>query len=88
MDQSFIYETNATTWLDPQYAYVLPTGGEKVVKLVFEGQTQIRDFENRDNSMEFHAYKKLGAAILTNYNWGIYQNTGITATFANPYGFE
>ena len=89
MDQSFIDETNSTTWLDPQYAFVLPTGGEKVVKLVFEGQTQIRDFTNNgDNSMEFHAYKKLGSAILTNYNWGIYQNTGIPATFANPYGFD
>lgn len=84
--QSFIDETNTKTWIDPQLAYVLPTGGEKVVKVVLEGQTQIHDFTNRDNSMEIHVYKKMGAAILTHYNWGIYQNTGITDTSESPYG--
>ena len=84
--QSFIDETNTKTWIDPQLAYVLPTGGEKVVKIVLEGQTQVHDFTNRDNSMEIHVYKKMGAAILTHYNWGIYQNTGITDTSESPYG--
>lgn len=84
--QSFIDENNEKTWIDPQFAYVLPTGGEKVVKVVLEGQTQINDFKNRDNSMEIYAYKKMGAAILTHYNWGIYQNTGITPTYDSPYG--
>lgn len=85
--QSFIDETNTKTWIDPQLAYVLPTGGEKVVKVVLEGNTQINDFKNRDNSLEVYAYKKMGCAILTHHNWGIYQNTGITQTFENPYGF-
>ncbi len=85
--QSFIDETNTKTWIDPQLAYIMPTGGEKVVKVVLEGQTQINDFENRDNSMEVYAYKKMGAAILTHYNWAIYQNTGIPQTYENPYGF-
>ena len=31
--------------------------------------------------MEIHAYKKMGCAILTHYNWCIYQNTGITQTY-------
>lgn len=84
--QSFIDETNTKTWIDPQLAYILPTGGEKVVKVVLEGQTQVHDFTNRDNSMEIHVYKKMGAAILTHYNWGIYQNTGITDTSESPYG--
>lgn len=35
--QSFIDETNTKTWIDPQLAYVLPTDGEKVVKVVLEG---------------------------------------------------
>ena len=39
--QSFIDENNEKTWIDPQLAYILPTGGEKVVKVVLEGQTQI-----------------------------------------------
>lgn len=85
--QSFIDETNTKTWIDPQLAYVMPTGGEKVVKVVLEGQTQVHDFENRDNSMEIHAYKKIGAAIMTFNNWGIYQNTGIAQTMESPYGY-
>ena len=85
--QSFIDETNTKTWIDPQMAYILPTGGEKVVKVVLEGATQINDFKNRDNSMEVYAYKKMGCGILTHHNWAIYQNTGITQTYENPYGF-
>lgn len=84
--QSFIDENNEKTWIDPQLAYILPTGGEKVVKVVLEGQTQINDFKNRDNSMEIHVYRKMGAAILTHYNWAIYQNTGIDQTYESPYG--
>lgn len=79
--QSFVDENNTATEIDPQLAYVLPAGKEKVVKVVLEGATQIHDFTNRDNSMEIHAYKKMGCAILTHYNWGIYQNTGITQTY-------
>lgn len=84
--QSFIDENNEKTWIDPQLAYILPTGGEKVVKVVLEGQTQINDFKNRDNSMEIHVYRKMGAAVLTHYNWAIYQNTGIDQTYESPYG--
>ena len=84
--QSFVDENNQKTWIDPRLAYILPTGGEKVVKVVLEGDTQVNDFKNRDNSMEIHVYKKMGAAILTHYNWAIYENTGITQTFDSPYG--
>lgn len=84
--QSFIDENNDRTWVDPQLAYILPTGGEKVVKVVLEGATQIHDFTNRDNSLEVYAYKKMGCAILTHYNWAIYKNTGITQTYDQPYG--
>ena len=83
--QSFVDENNVETCIDPQTAYVLPTGGERVVKVVFEGATQVYDFVNRDQSMEIHTYRKLGAAILTHHNWGIYQNTGITQTYKEMY---
>jgi hypothetical protein len=84
--QSFVDENNQKTWIDPRLAYILPTGGEKVVKVVLEGDTQVNDFKNRDNSMEIHVYKKMGAAILTHHNWAIYENTGIPQTFESPYG--
>lgn len=85
--QSFVDENNDKTWIDPQMAYILPTGGEKVVKVVLEGATQITDFKNRDNSLEVYMYKKMGCGILTNHNWAIYQNTGIEQTYESPYGF-
>ena len=87
MPQSFVDETNTAVTLDPQYAFVLPTGGEKVVKVVLEGPTQMWMRDNRDQSMEINAYKKMGAAILTYHNWGIYCNSSITDTSASLYGF-
>ena len=75
--QSYTDETNTETVINPQYAYVLPAGKEKVVKIVFEGATQVYDLKNPDNSMEIHTYKKMGAAILTHHNWGIYRNTSL-----------
>lgn len=84
--QSFVDENNNKTYIDPQLAYILPTGGEKIVKVVYEGATQIKDFENRDNSMEIHAWKKMGCAILTYHNWCIYQNKDIPQTIDQPYG--
>ncbi len=80
--QSFIDESNTMTWIDPQLAYVLPTGGERVVKIVFEGNTQVYDFTNRDQSMEIHTYRKIGSAILAYHNWAIYKNEDIEPTYA------
>ena len=84
--QSFVDEQNQKTWIDPQLAYIMPTGGERVVKVVLEGPTQVRDWENKDGSMEIHFYKKMGAAILAHHNWAIYQNTDIDETMDQPYG--
>ena len=81
LPQSYTDETNTTTYIDPQIAYVLPTGAEKVVKVVFEGATQMYDWTNKDNSLEIDVYRKMGAAILTQHNWGIYQNTSIPQTY-------
>lgn len=85
--QSFVDDNNVQTWINPQNAYILPTGKEKVVKIVFEGNTQVWDLKNPDNSMEIHTYKKIGTAIMTYHNWGIYQNTGIANNSYDPYGF-
>ena len=51
--QSFVDENNVETWIDPQLAYVLPTGGARVVKVVFEGNTQMWDFVNADQSQTY-----------------------------------
>ena len=83
--QSFIDENNEKTWIEPQLAYILPAGKEKVVKVVLEGGQQMLDFQNRDGSMELHTYRLLGVAILAHHNWAVYQNTGIAQTYENPY---
>lgn len=84
--QSFVDTNNNQTFIDPQLAYVLPNGKEKVVKVVLEGATQVWDLKNPDNSLEVHAYKKIGVAITTLYNFCSYQNTNIPQTSANPFG--
>ena len=85
--QSFTDENDEKIWINPQYAYVLPTGAEKVVKVVIEGNTQIKDHENKDNSLEVHVWRKMGCGILSYNNWGIYQNQAINdSDVENPYG--
>jgi hypothetical protein len=64
---------------------VLPAGNEKVVKVVFEGPTQVDDFKNRDRSMEVDVYKKVGVGIITHHNWAIYVNEGIAQTMDEDY---
>ena len=79
LPQSFTDETNATKIINPQYAYVIPAGQERIVKIIMEGDTQVRDIENRDWTSEVQMYKKVGLAIVTNPNyWGIYQNTSLS----------
>lgn len=78
MPQSFVDENNDKVVMNPRTAYVLPAGKERIVKVTMEGETQIHDFKNRDNSMEIHLYKKIGVGIMTYNNWGVYVNTNIS----------
>ena len=83
--QSFLDEKNEQVMINPQYAYVLPTGKEKIVKIVLEGNTQMYDVKNPDQSMEIHTYKMIGVGILAFNNWGIYCNDKIDAgNWYNP----
>ena len=75
----FVDENNEQVMIHPQYGYVLPSGKEKVVKILMEGETQIYDAVNRDQSIEVNTYRKIGVGILAFNNWGIYVNTDIPA---------
>ena len=77
--QSFLDENNDKVMIHPQFAYVLPSGREKVVKVLLEGATQMYDHVNPDQSVEVHTYKKVGVGILAFNNWGIYKNDQINA---------
>lgn len=76
--QSFLDENNSQVMINPQFAYILPSGKEKIVKVLMEGETQIYDAVNRDQSIEINTYRKVGVGILAFNNWGIYQNTSIS----------
>lgn len=79
LPQSFEDETNAKKVIDPSYAYIIPTGSEKPVKVAFEGSAQVKSFENRDWSTEIQTYQKLGVATyLINPGICVYQNTSLS----------
>lgn len=75
LPQSFEDETNKVKVIDPAYAYIIPTGAQKPVKVAFEGQTIVRDIDNADMSKEVQVYKKFGVATLITNNICVYKNT-------------
>lgn len=81
LPQSFVDETNTKLAINPSFAYVIPTGREKLVKLAFEGSPYFREWEHEgDNGIQIQAYVKVGVGIVATPNyWGIYYNKGIDA---------
>lgn len=82
--QSYVDEKNEETWINPQYAYIFPTGKNKVVKIAIEGNTQVYDWVNKDQSIEINMYRKIGVGIDTYHNWCVYVNTGINNNSIMP----
>ena len=77
---SFEDENNEKLVFDPRFAYVIPAGKEKVIKVALVGQTIIDEWKNTDRSMEIQGYKKLGVGLVSApHYWGIYLNDGIDA---------
>lgn len=86
LPQAFTDENNDTYQVPPSFAYVFPAGDQKIIKVVFEGNTQIDDWKHRDRSMEIEVYKKFGVAILTTNNWCAYRNLELeTSEYATIY---
>ena len=82
LPQSFKDETNSEKIMNPQFAYIIPAGEERIVKIIMEGDTQIREYDKDTGGMDWSTgiqmYKKVGLAIVTNPNyWAIYQNTAL-----------
>lgn len=83
LPQSFTDETNSKYVMDPSFAYVIPGGREKLVRLAFEGNSYFREWDDHegDNSITLQAYTKVGVAIVSTPNyWGIYYNKALDAT--------
>ena len=80
MPQSFTDETNEKLVMNPSFAYVIPTGKEKMIKLLFEGNSYFREWNDHegDNSITIQAYTKVGLALVSPLNfWGIYYNSSL-----------
>ena len=77
LPQSYEDETNAVKVIDPSYAWIIPTGADKPVKVALEGQAIVRDIENADLSREVQIYKKVGVCAMITNNICIYQNSSL-----------
>ena len=83
LDQSLVDETNMEKVVDPAQAYIIPVGSEKPIKVVFEGQTHVREItDNDDWSTDMQTYTKDGigtVASLGKLNWiCAYRNSALS----------
>jgi len=76
--QSYVDETNSKKVIDPAYAWIIPGGAEKPIKIAFEGDTMIKEEDNDDWSKSIHFYKKVGVATMINNDICVYKNTSLT----------
>ena len=82
MPQSYTDEKNEKLVMNPSFAYVIPAGKEKLIKLGFEGSPYFREWDDHegDNSIVLQGYLKVGIGMIGTPNyWGIYYNAGIEA---------
>ena len=77
LDQSYTDETNTKKVINPAYAYIIPVGADKPVKIAFEGNTIVDEYVNKDRSREVQVYKKLGVATLVTNNICVYVNSSL-----------
>lgn len=78
LPQSFEDETNAKKTIDPSYAWIIPTGSDKPVKIAFEGGAIADEYTNYDRSREIHIYKKVGVRAIFSNAICVYQNTSLS----------
>ena len=78
LPNSYEDETNAKKVIDPSYAWIIPVGAEKPVKIAFEGQTIVDEYKNYDRSQEVQVYKKVGVRAIFSNSICVYRNTSLT----------
>jgi len=77
LPQSYDDEDNSIKTIDPQFAYIIPVGAEKPVKIAFEGGTIVDEYTNYDRSKEVQVYKKVGVRAIFSNAICVFQNTGL-----------
>jgi len=84
LEQGFEDETNTRKVIDPGYAWVIPTGADgKPVKIAFEGNTIVDEFDNKDRSREIQVYKKVGVTAILANNICCYVDTALLGQMIN-----
>ena len=78
LPQSYEDETNTVKVMNPAYAFIIPVGAEKPVKIAFEGQTIVDEYTNYDRSREVQIYKKVGVRAIFSNAICVYDQYGLT----------
>jgi hypothetical protein len=78
LEQSFEDENNEVKVVDDGFAYIMPAGKEKPVKIGIEGGTLIDEFRLQDGSVEVQAQHMFDVAVVANNYWAIYHNTTLS----------
>ena len=86
LQQSYEDETNTVKIIDPSYAWIIPVGADKPVKIAFEGGTIVDEYTNYDRSKEVQVYKKVGVRAIFSNAICVYRNTALTADLSKAHG--
>ena len=78
LNQSYEDETNTTKVIDPRYAWIIPSGATKPVKIAFEGGAIVDEYQNYDRSKEIQIYKKVGVRAIFSNDICVYENTSLS----------
>ena len=77
LPNSYEDEKNEYKVIDPAYAWIIPTGADKPVKIAFEGGTIVDEYSNYDRSKEVQVYKKVGVRAIFSNAICVYRNTSL-----------
>ena len=80
LPQSYDDETNTRKTINPAFAYIIPVGAEKPVKIAFEGGTIVDEYTNYDRSKEVQVYKKVGVRAIFSNAICVYENKSLKRT--------
>ena len=78
LPQSFEDEENKVKIIDPSYAWIIPVGADKPVKIAIEGGAIVDEYRNYDRSQEVQVYKKVGVRAIFSNAICVYRNTSLT----------
>lgn len=76
--QSYEDETNRIKVINPRYAWIIPDGANKPVKIAFEGGTIVDEYTNYDRSKEVQVYKKVGVRAILSNDICVYEDTQLS----------